>query len=92
MKTHATFSMRWLLSAKTGMAIATVCLAGQVLAQATPNALTVDGVAVGQARPATTPDDRGANKRPHQPREIRLGPVKPQHYPSNPQPPVPTRR
>jgi hypothetical protein len=25
-------------------------------------------------------------------REVRLGPVKPPHYPSNPQPPVPTRR
>lgn len=89
MKTRSTFSMRWLLSAKAGMAIATVCLAGQVLAQATPNAPTVDGVAVGQA---TTQDDRGANKRPHQHREIRRGPVKPPHYPSNPQPPVPTRR
>lgn len=90
MKTPATFSMHWMPSAKACMAIATVCLAGQVLAQATPNALTVDGVAAGQARPATTPDDRA--KRPHQPREIRLGPVKPQHYPSNPQPPVPPRR
>lgn len=90
MTTRATFSMHWLPSAKAGMAIATVCLAGQVLAQATPNALTVDGVAADQARPATTQDDRA--KRPHQPREIRLGPVKPQHYPSNPQPPLPTRR
>jgi hypothetical protein len=90
MKTLATFSMHWLPTAKAGMAIATVCLAGQVLAQATPNALTVDGVVAGQARPAATPDDRA--KRPQQHREVRRGPVKPQHYPSNPQPPLPPRR
>lgn len=90
MKTRSTFSMHWLQSAKAGMAIATVCLAGQVLAQATPNTLTDDGVAAEQARAATKPDDRA--KRPHQPREIRRGPVKPLHYPSNPQPPLPPRR
>lgn len=34
------------------------------------------------------PDDRA--KRPRKHREVQRGPVKPQYYPSNPQPPVPT--
>jgi hypothetical protein len=88
MKTHATSPMPWLPLAKVGMAIVAVCLAGQVLAQVAPNAPANGGSAADQARPATSTDDHA--KRPL--REVRRGPVKPPHYPSNPQPPVPTRR
>jgi hypothetical protein len=90
MKTRSTFAMHWLPLVKAGIVIATVCMTGQVLAQATPDALTVEGVAAGQAPPATTPEDRA--KRPQRHHEVRRGPVKPQHYLSNPQPPLPPRR
>jgi len=59
--------------------IAALCLAGQVMAQAAP---------ANGGSSAQVPNERA--KPAHG--EVRPGPVKPPHYPSNPQPPVPTRR
>lgn len=91
MKTHAPSPLRWLPLAKAGMAITALCLAGHALAQATPAASaasTNGGTTAEQPRPANAAGDRAPP--PH--REVRRGPVKPQNYPSNPQPPLPTRR
>lgn len=88
MKTHMTLPTRWALLAKTGIAMVAVSLAGQAIAQAAPNP-PLNGVNVAeQSSPAATRDNRA--KRTH--REVRGAPVKPQHYPSNPQPPVPQRQ
>lgn len=78
MKTHVTPRMCGLPMARSGLAIAALCLAGQVMAQAVP--------ASGGGTPA--PNERA--KPAHG--EVRPGPVVPPHYPSKPQPPVPTRR
>ncbi|WP_157040240.1 hypothetical protein [Polaromonas naphthalenivorans] len=85
MKTHATSPLQCLPLTKAGMAIAALCLAGQVLAQAAPNAPANGGSTADPVRPA---DDHAK----HSHREAQPAPVKPQHYPSTPQPPVPTRR
>lgn len=86
MKTHATSPLRWLPLAKAGMALAAMCLAGQVLAQAAPNAPANGGSTANPVRPV---DDHAKHSHHH---AFQLAPVKPQHYPSTPQPPVPTRR
>ncbi len=88
MKTHAPSPLRWWPLAKAGMAITALCLAGHALAQAAPAVPASGGTTADQPRPANAADDRA--KPPH--REVRRGPVKPQNYPSNPQPPLPTRR
>lgn len=88
MKTHAPSSSRWLPLAKTGMAIAALCVAGHVHAQATPTPPADGNNGADKLQPAKAP---GGAKRPHQHREVSRGPVKPKHYPSNPLPPVPQR-
>lgn len=85
MKTHAPSSLRCLPLTKAGMALAALCLAGQVLAQATPHAAANGGTTADPAHPV---DDHAK----HSHRQAQPAPVKPPHYPSTPQPPVPTRR
>lgn len=90
MKVHPISQTRWLPLGKASMALVAVCLAGQVLAQAAPST-PADGIsAADPTGAAKAPSDRASGSHPH--REVRRGPVKPPHYPSNPLPPVPTRR
>lgn len=87
MKTHITLPTRWASLAKTGIAMVAVSLAGPAITQAVPNP-PLNGVNVAeQPSPAATLDNHAKRT----PREVRGAPVKPQHYPSNPQPPVPPR-
>ena len=86
MKKPATSSQRPQPFVKAGMAVAALCLAGQVFAQ-TPPAAPATGAAAYPAAAASAPG--GAT---HAHREVSRAPVKPPHYPSNPQPPIPTQR
>ncbi|MCJ7800211.1 MAG: hypothetical protein MUP33_10735 [Polaromonas sp.] len=88
MKVHPISQRRWLPLGKASMALVAVCLASQVLAQAAPGTPAYGASATDQAGAAKVPKDRAT--RPH--REVQRVPVKPLHYPSNPQPPVPPRR
>lgn len=90
MKVYPIFQKRWLQLGNASMAFVAVCLSGQVLAQGAPGTAADSGNAANKAGDAKAPNDLAT--RPHLHREVRRGPVKPQHYPSNPQPPVPTRR
>lgn len=90
MKVYPIFQRCWLPLGNTSMAFVAVCLSGQVLAQAAPSS-SADGVNAGnRAGAAKAPNDLATRPQLH--REVRRGPVKPPHYPSNPQPPVPPRR
>lgn len=86
MKTHTTSLMHWASLARTVAAAAVLNMTGQVLAQTPPPAPAIGGAAY----PAVAASAPGGAK--HARREVIRAPVKPQHYPSNPQPPVPTRR
>jgi hypothetical protein len=88
MKIQVVFPMRWLPLTKAGLAVAAVCLAGQVLAQPAPSVPANGGSAANPVLPANAKDDR-AKRIDH---EVSRAPVKPQHYPSTPQPPVPKQR
>lgn len=90
MKIRAIPQMRCSPLTKSGMALVAACLAAQVLAQGAPSPPTDGANAASQAAPAPAPNERAVGAHPH--REVRRGPVKPPHYPSNPQPPLPTRR
>lgn len=82
--------MRWSSLAKSGMAMVVMCLGAQALAQTTPSTTSDRANTADQARAAAAPNERATRTQPH--REVRRGPVKPLQYPSNPQPPLPTRR
>ena len=86
MKKPATSPQRSLPFVKTGMAIAALCLAGQVLSQAAPPVPAYGATAYPAGAASTPADTRHAH------REVSRAPVKPPHYPSNPQPPIPTQR
>lgn len=88
MKMQIVFPVRWLPFTQAGLAVAAVCLAGQVLAQPAPGAPASVGSAANPALPANVKDDR-AKRTDH---DVSLAAVKPPHYPSTPQPPVPKRR
>lgn len=93
MKTHAPSSSRWLPLAKTGMAIAALCVAGHVLAHGDDDHGTpAKGAKSASQADATKPSGDGANRprHTHKHGEVSRGPVKPKEYPSNPLPPVPT--
>ncbi|MBT9475066.1 hypothetical protein [Polaromonas sp.] len=77
MNTHATRAT-YVTRAMRCLPIAALCLAGQAMAQAAP--------ANGGGAQAPTERAKPAHG------EVRPVPATPPHYPSAPQPPVPTRR